>query len=157
MKRKIFNLTLFIFLIESISAISNSDLLFKLLDINKRYSHLNRSEKSLESSHFDWNTNNVCISGSNCFLKQPFHGQKKINLLIFGEISLLQSIECPCLGSLSYPCGGDYCTTDENTCLSLIHLKTNRKFNDKANTLFKSCNNSNITIKANLFNYRLRF
>lgn len=155
MKRKFFQFTLFFLLMQSIRAFAQTNLLEKLLYINKRYKHNGQSEENMPP---DWtNANNICVSGSNCFLKQPFHGQKKINLLLFGEISLLQSIDCPCLRELTFACGSEFCTSDESTCLSLMHLRTKVKLFEKASSTWKSCNNSNITIKANLFNYRLRF
>lgn len=104
----------------------------------------------------DWKLDEICVNGQNCYLKQPF-SMKKINLHKFGQISLLQSIDCPCIGDYKYECGvdGEYCTSDQNACDGLLYLiKTNNK---KSIDKLKSCNNSNLTIKTNLFNFKLRF
>jgi hypothetical protein len=104
----------------------------------------------------DWKLDEICVNGQNCYLKQPF-SMKKINLHKFGQISLLQSIDCPCIGDYKYECGvdGEYCTSNQNACDELMYLlkANNKKSIDK----LKSCNNSNLTIKTNLFNFKLRF
>ena len=108
-----------------------------------------------------WQQDEICVNGQNCFLKQPF-SMKKINLLKFGQISLLQSIDCPCIGDYKYECGAEstFCTSSKNSCDAfLLHLKNTNNINSKKSTLnsLKNCNNSNLTIKTNLFNFKLRF
>lgn len=145
--------------VHSLNETNSNNLIDKLIRFKRSQFKRNRFEKSIDESAMlsnEINTIDFCLNGNNCFLKQPFQ-MKKINLLKFGEINLLQSIDCPCIGQYKHQCGPDLCVKNESSCDDLIHLKNKRKSFDKSNQSIKSCNNSNMTIKTNLFNFRLRF
>ena len=105
--------------------------MFKLPNDLEKYKKFYNFIKECPTRNFILNTNDVCLTGKNCFFLKgaKFHTNHK-------------SIEivCPCRGTRSYHCGNKYCTTNNLTC-DLIKKNTPNTYE------FQKCFNDNQLIE----------
>ena len=98
----------------------------------------------------------ICVSGDNCFIKQRIHVKKTI-FVHLTEFRLVQSIDCPCIGDYSHQCTSNWCSKSKDACNVWKKNLVLRQIDKDTLNSIPSCNNGNVTIKTNLFNYKLRF
>ena len=101
-------------------------------------------------------SNDICTNGGNCYLKQNIR-IKNANFEGPTYITLKEPIECPCVADFKYECTANWCAKSKEACHSWKKKLVNKQIENDTLDSLPMCNNGNLTIKANLFNYKLRF
>jgi hypothetical protein len=79
------------------------------------YRRLMKSIKACSIRKYDVSIDDVCLSGSECLLKQDLP-------LRYGEITIVSSIDCPCQNPFPFTCG-KHCAKNKAKC-NEFNLKT---------------------------------
>ena len=120
------------------------------------FTSLSQVKSIANHSNNIWKPNDICITGNNCFIKQSIH-IRKIVFVKLTEIRLVQSIDCPCIGDYSHQCTSNWCSKSKDACNDWKKKLVLKQIEEDSLNGIPSCNNGNVTIKTNLFNYKLRF
>lgn len=112
----------------------------------KGYRHFFHNVRNCSQKQYEWNPNDVCINGKNCY-----HAHSS-SMRLLGKVKLFIPINCPCPKDFTYRCGTTYCVTHQRACdeltLNLDELNLNLTnissiITNNSDMNLKDCGNSN--------------
>lgn len=101
---------------ETCEKLRNLQLVFKSLvksRINENKLHsikvFLKSIRKCPSEAYEWDINDICLNGKNCYSKQVLP-------LRYEKVRLIKKIDCLCEKKHSYKCEKDYCAANKKAC-----------------------------------------
>lgn len=72
--------------------------------LKEKYYKLNTNFKQCSFAAYKFDSNDVCVSGKNCLIRDNRSGQ------------YIKTFDCQCVSRLSYKCGSNYCSLHNHAC-----------------------------------------